>query len=260
MDIGQRLRLMRALHCLSQDEMASLGETIRTTYASVETGRRPIASHTLQCISEKLGWSPDWIIGRSDCIFADTGLLYIEIAASRLIASSQNIIDRRRNDAVRNADELLPIFLGLLQPEEMKVFSFVNDFYGALYVVKAKQILIFKAEQFPRMIETVKAVIKKFGGDLIYDDIKIEDPFLKMKPDDPDSIRNFIQAVSGNAYATDTMHFPRKIPTNPTATFDQSVRESIIHRICNDMALYSINFNDISEYQARRESDKRTSH
>lgn len=246
MEKFEKLKLLRGLYCVSQDEMAILAKKChRSIYSAVETkdAKRKLTADQTTAIYNALGFGIDWFAGDVTLPLQEYRFLFIDMDWSRRhMAVTENIRQRRINDAVRSVELFLPkmleenapiqCWIALTAKKKRLIFFQFNNQFLLLRIVPGQPISkkIVEISRSPGMqLKAVKLKnsefdrISKFDEDALF-------AFLKQCKLDSESFalcQSSIKGQSNNRF-------------DYSKVFGSELRQTVLDKICQDMRHHGI--------------------
>jgi len=261
MKIYDKLRLVRGLYCLSQEEMASLGVTVqRSVYAAAEVGldkpkdetkKRGLAKHYLETLERELRFDESWLM-HDECVLPLIGqrFLFLDLDwSNRFLAVPPHVRGRCFNEAVAAVKALLPQML----EENTPVSSVVAT---AEHGGKASLLLFNEGEHVQGLLlktvpgQLISDVVDEIVGNATPMSIS-DDEFQNLARCSADAVMNLFRACQVADNALQEIFLPAIKDQavnafNYTARFMSSTSQSFIKRVYKEMLRIGLSVEQVS--------------
>ena len=164
MNTTEKLRFLRVLNALSQEEMADLAGSSRIFYAAIEAGRKKLPGPMAETLGKALFVNDKWLMDADTVPFAGPYFQLVEFPPRRLLAPTRNAQQRRLSDARTAVESLMPLFLA--ENKLDKYFIAKASDSRKLYLLKfsGDQYLLFCVKEDKGMAASVEKSLEAVEG------------------------------------------------------------------------------------------------
>lgn len=249
----EKLKLLRGLYCLSQEEMATLAKGCqRSIYSAAEMKKKPrqLTVGQAEALQETLGFEAGWFAGTFTHPMQGCRFIFIDLDWSRRhLAVTENVRKRRINDAERSVEAYLPKMLAENRPVQCWTGKTRGKNRLAFFLFQEQALLLRTIPKQPiteKIIKIIRSLDKPpkpvMLSDAEFDKISSYSanamlPFLEKCDIAEETLQLFRPAIA----ALPGKHF------DYSKIFGDTVREATLNRICQDMLLYGITPDDVTE-------------
>lgn len=164
MECNERLRLIRALYALSQQELAGLVKTGRTFIGAIEEGRKALPEQLAEAISDRLHVDAGWLVDTHwQQPLQGAHLLILEFPPRKVLAAARNIRALRLNDAMSTIEKLWPLFLEENPPRQCWVAEVDDDTKILLLLFDSGQGMLMKLAGVQSLAKTILEAVERRG-------------------------------------------------------------------------------------------------
>lgn len=268
MERYKKLKLLRGLYCLTQEEMARLAKCHRSVYSTAEAMKpnaRKFTSDQATSIRNALRFEEDWFNDRSSSPLRGYRFASIDMDWSqRHLAVTENVRCRRLNDA----EDVLKNYLPLMLNENMPVSVSVGR------TESGKQLFFFLFDEQGLLFRTVPGLkITNIINDIVANvasqpaQVALTDnEFDQISALSVDSVHTFLKRCN----VADNYWQMAKLEIEAAANnrfdymnfFGEDVRKTTIKNICQEMISHGLTIDDIGsaldEFQQLTDNNKKS--
>ena len=138
MNIGNKIKELRAEHNLTQKELAAAIKVSNGCIAMIETGKNDPTANTLLKYADFFQCSTDYLLGRED----NRGVIHVYPQTDKLdslSADEQKLIDLIRKNPPLNATDWIELYAELPRYMQENIFAELRGMHMGFKAAKAKK-------------------------------------------------------------------------------------------------------------------------
>lgn len=145
MELHDKLKLLRSLYCLSQEEIASLSTKFqRSVYAAAESGLRELSLHHAESLCRRLNFDDTWLAGKNvvQPLQGQRVLILDMDWSNRYRAVTPNVRSRRLHEVYEAVRTLLPDMLRENKPVYCHIYTSKDDYKLTVFIFKQQALAL----------------------------------------------------------------------------------------------------------------------
>lgn len=251
MEQHEKLKLLRGLYCLTQEEMAALAKCHRSVYSTVESAKndsRRLTDGQASTLSELLRFDDWWFnIGAIKPLVCHR-LVFIDMDWSqRHLAATTNVRCRRINDAERAVRSYLPKMLLENAPVRCSIGQADSDGQLFFFLFDQQGLLLrtVPGQQITAIIQGVQSEVDSEPQSVSLSD----SDFKQISRLSPDAVLGFLRQCNLDSDSMELMQpeieTASKNHFDYTRLFGDAVRETALKAVCQEILYHGFTLDEV---------------